>query len=121
MLTTLVTIHVIICILLTLTVLLQFGKGAEIGAVMGGGASQQVFNSSGKGNIFTKITTVLAIGFMVNSLVLTRLYSQESQDSVLSDSKPVTKSIAPEEVPTPQDKPQENKAEGVKKESEKTK
>lgn len=94
MLTTLTTVHVIICIVLTLTVLLQFGKGAEIGAVMGGGgASQNVFSSSGKGNFFTKLTTVLAIAFMVNSIVLTKLYSKENTDSVLSDSAPIAGSI----------------------------
>ena len=93
MLTTLTTVHVIICIVLTLTVLLQFGKGAEIGAVMGGGASQNVFTSAGKGNFFTKLTTVLAIAFMVNSIVLTKLYSQENSSSVLSDSAPVAGSI----------------------------
>lgn len=94
MLTTLTTVHVIICIVLTLTVLLQFGKGAEIGAVMGGGgASQNVFSSAGKGNFFTKLTTVLAIAFMINSIVLTKLYSKENTDSVLSDSAPVAGSI----------------------------
>ena len=103
MLTTLTTIHVIICIVLTLTVLLQFGKGAEIGAVMGGGASQNVFTSSGKGNFFTKLTTVLAIAFMVNSLVLTKLYSQENSDSVLSDSAPVAESIKDTTVEDNQD------------------
>ena len=43
MITTLIVLHVIICVLLVVTVLLQFGKGAEMGAVMGGGASQAVF------------------------------------------------------------------------------
>lgn len=107
MLTTLTTIHVIICILLTLTVLLQFGKGAEIGAVMGGGASQNVFATSGKGNIFTKLTTVIAIAFMVNSIILTKLYSQANSESVLSGSAPVAAPIgdtAPAATETPEAK-----------------
>ena len=43
MITFLIVLHVIICILLVVAVLLQFGKGAEMGAVMGSGASQAVF------------------------------------------------------------------------------
>jgi preprotein translocase subunit SecG len=43
MVTGLIILHVIICVLLTVVVLLQFGKGAEVGAVMGSSSSQAVF------------------------------------------------------------------------------
>ncbi len=89
MLTMLVTLHVVICILLVATVLLQFGKGAEMGAVMGSGASQAVFSSSAKGNFLTKTTTILAIGFMVNSIVLTTMKSRESKRSLFDNEAPV--------------------------------
>jgi preprotein translocase subunit SecG len=89
MLTMLITLHVIICVLLVVTVLLQFGKGAEMGAVMGGGASQAVFSSSAKGNFLTKLTTILAIGFMVNSIVLTTLKSRDSKKSLFDNEAPV--------------------------------
>lgn len=90
MVTMLIALHVVICILLVVTVLLQFGKGAEMGAVMGGGgASQAVFSSSAKGNFLTKLTTVLAIGFMVNSIVLTTIKSRESKRSILDDEAPI--------------------------------
>ncbi len=89
MITFLIALHVIICILLVVTVLLQFGKGAEMGAVMGGGASQAVFSSSAKGNFMTKLTTVLAIGFMVNSIVLTTLKSRENKKSLFDNEAPV--------------------------------
>ncbi len=85
MLTTLIVIHVVICILLIVTVLLQFGKGAETGAIMGGGASQAVFSSSAKGNFMTKLTTALAIGFMVNSIILTTLKSREARRSLFDN------------------------------------
>jgi preprotein translocase subunit SecG len=85
MITTLIVLHVIICVLLVVTVLLQFGKGAEMGAVMGGGASQAVFSSSSKGNFFTKLTSVLAIGFMLNSIALTTLKSREAKKSLFDD------------------------------------
>jgi preprotein translocase subunit SecG len=71
------------------TVLLQFGKGAEMGAVMGSGASQAVFSSSAKGNFLTKTTTILAIGFMVNSIVLTTIKSREAKRSLFDNEAPV--------------------------------
>jgi preprotein translocase subunit SecG len=89
MITTLIVIHVVICILLVVTVLLQFGKGAEAGAIMGGGSSQAVFSSSAKGNFMTKLTTALAIGFMVNSIILTTLKSRQARSSLFDNEAPV--------------------------------
>lgn len=90
MITFLITLHVIICVLLVITVLLQFGKGAEMGAVMGGGgASQAVFSSSAKGNFMTRLTTVLAIGFMVNSIILTTVKSRDAKRSLFDGEAPV--------------------------------
>ena len=90
MMTILIVVHVVICVLLVVTVLLQFGKGAEMGAVMGGGgASQAVFSSSAKGNFMTRLTTVLAIGFMLNSICLTVLKSRAARQSVFDNEAPV--------------------------------
>jgi len=63
-------IHVFACLFLIVVVLLQTGKGADMGAVFGGG-SQTLFGSSGAGNFLTKLTTGTAIAFMVTSLILT--------------------------------------------------
>jgi len=63
-------IHVIVSLGLILVVLLQTGKGAEIGAVFGGGSSSTIFGSSGAGNFLTKLTTGMAIVFMFTSLTL---------------------------------------------------
>lgn len=91
MMTFLIALHVIICVLLVITVLLQFGKGAEMGAIMGGGggASQAVFSSSAKGNFMTKLTSILAIGFMVNSIVLTTMKSRAAKQSLFDNEAPV--------------------------------
>ena len=111
MITTLIVLHVIICVLLVVTVLLQFGKGAEMGAVMGGGASQAVFSSSSKGNFFTKLTSVLAIGFMINSIALTTLKSREAKKSLFDDEQetaaPLNSDAAQAPAPTaaPQNAP----------------
>jgi protein translocase SecG subunit len=50
-------LHVFLCLILVLIVLLQHGKGADVGVVLGGGASQTVFGSRGAGNFLTKMTT----------------------------------------------------------------
>src|ERR671913_262108 len=63
-------LHIVVCIGLILVVLLQTGKGAEIGAVFGGGSSSTIFGSSGAGNFLTKLTTGMAIIFMITSLTL---------------------------------------------------
>ncbi len=101
MITALIIFHVIVCIMLTVTVLLQFGKGAEVGAVMGGGASQQVFNVGGKGDFFSKLTPVLAILFMINSIALTHLKSKESKKSIFDGTAPVVAPISAEAPPVP--------------------
>ena len=62
-------LHVIVSIGLILVVLLQTGKGAEVGAVFGG-SSSTIFGSSGAGNFLTRLTTGMAIVFMLTSLTL---------------------------------------------------
>lgn len=89
MMTTLVVLHIIICVLLVIVVLLQFGKGAEMGGMMGAGASQSVFSSNTKGNFFTRFTTGLAIAFMVNAVLLTTLKSKEAKKSLFDNEAPI--------------------------------
>ena len=92
MLTALISFHVVLCVLITIVVLLQFGKGAEAGAVMGssgGGASQNIFSASSKGNIVTKATSVMAILFVCTSLSLTYLMGNQSKSSIMDDEKQV--------------------------------
>lgn len=62
-------IHVVVCIILILVILLQAGKGANMGAAFGG-SSQTVFGSSGPAGFLGKMTTVVAIIFMLTSLTL---------------------------------------------------
>ncbi|HOW16560.1 MAG TPA: preprotein translocase subunit SecG [bacterium] len=66
--TLIIVVHVITCIFLILFVLLQAGKGAEVGATFGG-ISQTFFGTQG-GNILSKITTILAFVFMITSIGL---------------------------------------------------
>ncbi len=78
-------LHVVVCIFLVAVVLLQRGKGAEVGAVFGGGASSTVFGSRGAGNFLTKLTTGAAIVFMLTSLSLSYLNTAAQQDRLFGD------------------------------------
>ena len=78
MIAALTVLHVIVCAVLIAVVLLQRGKGAEMGAVFGGGASATVFGSRGAGTFLGKLTTGCAVLFMVTSLSLSYLVSQST-------------------------------------------
>lgn len=64
-----ISIHVIVCVTICIIILLQQGKGAEVGAVFGG-SSQTVFGASGAGNALTKATWALATIFFATSIFL---------------------------------------------------
>jgi preprotein translocase subunit SecG len=76
--TFLVVLHIMACVVLVLVVLLQRGKGSDVGAALGGGGSNTVFGSRGAGNFLTKLTTASAIIFMTTSLSLAYLGNQSS-------------------------------------------
>tara|TARA_R110000824_G_scaffold336_1_gene1595 strand:- start:276 stop:659 length:384 start_codon:yes stop_codon:yes gene_type:complete len=78
-----IIVHVLAAIAVTVLVLLQRGKGAEMGASFGSGASQTLFGSTGSGNVLTKSTTIFAIVFFVTSLSLAVIARQSADMSVL--------------------------------------
>jgi len=88
-------LHVLIATGLILIVLLQSGKGADIGAASGGGYSQTVFGGRGAATFLSKATTVLAILFMVMSIALTLLASQRGGTTVVPADRPTPASSAP--------------------------
>jgi preprotein translocase subunit SecG len=75
MITTIAVIHIVVSIGLILVVLLQTGRGSEIGAAFGGGSSQTLFGSSGSTGFMTKLTTIGVIVFMLTSFLLAYFYS----------------------------------------------
>ncbi len=77
-------IHVLACIVLVLVVLLQAGKGADMGAVFGG-ASSTIFGSSGAGNFLTRLTTGAAVVFMITSLTLTYGSSRTTTATIMPE------------------------------------
>ncbi len=82
--TLLTIVHVVVCLFLVGIVLLQHGKGADIGATFGG-SSQSLFGTEGPLPLLNKITTAAAIIFMLTSVTLAYISSQTSSTSVMSN------------------------------------
>jgi preprotein translocase subunit SecG len=93
MVTGLVIIHILICCGLILAVLLQAGKGSDLGAAFGG-SSQTLFGSAGAMPFLNKLTVVVAVGFMITSLSLAILASRRPKASVM-EGKAKTQQEAP--------------------------
>ena len=96
MITAISVLHIVVAIFLILVVLLQAGKGAAMGASLGGAGSQTMFGSSGSGNFLTKLTAVAAVIFMVTSLSLAVISTRGEKSSVISETETTT-----EQVPSP--------------------
>ncbi len=83
--TVIVIIHIIVAIALILIVLLQTGKGADMGAAFGGGSSQTLFGSGGASTFLSRLTTIAAIVFMLTSLGLAYVTSHKVSKSIMSE------------------------------------
>ncbi len=82
--TLILTIHILACIFLIVAVLLQAGKGADIGAVFGGAGSQALFGSSGPVDFLNKGTRVLVVVFMITSFTLGFFAIHRTTSSIMS-------------------------------------
>ncbi len=89
-------VHVVTCLFLIAVVLLQHGKGADIGAAFGAGASNTVFGGRGAGNFLTKLTTAGVIIFMTTSLVLSYFSGANSVSDELRGAPIIEAPIEPE-------------------------
>src|ERR1700693_417163 len=76
-----IAVHVTVCVTLVILILLQQGKGADVGAVFGG-SSNTVFGASGAGNVLSRATSMLAITFFATSLYLAYMSSQRASGSI---------------------------------------
>jgi preprotein translocase subunit SecG len=88
LITIITIVHLFCCVFLILVVLLQTGKGAEMGAVFGGGGSATLFGASGAGNFLTKLTTGTAIVFFLTSLTLAYSSIARTQRTVFDQPLP---------------------------------
>ena len=80
-------IHTLVCLALVVVVLLQQGKGADIGAVFGG-SSQTVFGASGAGNFLTRLTAVFAAIFFATAIFLAYASGRRATGSLLEGAMP---------------------------------
>jgi preprotein translocase subunit SecG len=90
-------IHVLLCFSLVIVILLQQGKGAEMGATFGGGGSNTLFGSRGAGNFFTKATAIGGALFMLTSVALTKFEVDYTGSSVVEE--PAFTETAPAPAP----------------------
>ncbi len=107
------TLHVLVCIILVLVVLLQSGKGADLAGAFGGAATQTAFGSRGPASFLSKMTTVVAVIFMLTSVGLSLMSTPTKTEakSVLETAKqkseqpaqkaPAAKPLPP--VPSPEE------------------
>ena len=110
--TLLLVVHVIAALGIIGLVLLQHGKGADMGAAFGGGASGSVFGSTGSANFLSRATAMLATVFFLTSMGLTWFYAHKGSSKGVMATQPATQApagvpVAPATdvpVPTP-DKP----------------
>lgn len=84
--TVILILHIFVALFLIFIVLIQSGKGADLGAAFGG-SSQTLFGSRGSATFFSKLTTIAAVVFMLTSLSLAVLSSRT--ESVVKKTAPV--------------------------------
>lgn len=97
--TVLLIVHLVIALALICLVLIQRGKGADMGAAFGSGSSGTLFGARGSASFLTRTTAVLATLFFITSLSLAFMFNQKSEEV-----KSVTDIVAPS---APSDLPQD--------------
>ncbi|BCS53546.1 preprotein translocase subunit SecG [Geobacter sp. SVR] len=94
-------LHIIVCFFLVGVVLLQSGKGAEMGASFGSSGSQSVFGAGGGTTFLSKMTTGAAIIFMLTSLTLAYVSGKPSSSSIMSGKTKPAAGQKPVQAPQP--------------------
>jgi preprotein translocase subunit SecG len=92
-------LHVLAAVGIVGLVLLQHGKGADVGAAFGSGASGSIFGASGSANFLSRATAILALVFFMTSLGLTYFSSRKSDTRGVMADHPVTTQKVPGQIP----------------------
>lgn len=71
-------LHVFLCLVLIGLVMIQQGKGADMGATFGGGGSNTIFGAGGATPLIIRLTTLIAVLFMITSVLLVRTYRTQA-------------------------------------------
>jgi preprotein translocase subunit SecG len=101
--TLIVILHIVVSVALILVILLQTGKGSDIGAVFGGGSSQTLFGSTGPTSFLSKLTAGAAIIFMLTSLFLAYFSGRGPSSSIMKGATPPAQTMPapPAGMPAP--------------------
>jgi len=105
--------HITVCFLLVIVVLLQSGKSADLAGAFGGYGSQSTFGPRGAATLLSKLTTTLAVLFMVTSLLLQIMAAGKNRSgSVLGKEKPAARTETSQPLKSgstvPQEQPKNN-------------
>jgi preprotein translocase subunit SecG len=103
--TLIIVAHVLIALAIIGLVLLQHGKGADMGSGFGGGASSSLFGATGSANFLSRATAALATIFFLTSLGLAYLASEKPRSeasTVMDAAKPQPPAAPGGDVPKPQ-------------------
>jgi len=108
----LLAVHVLVAVALVGFVLMQHGKGADMGAAFGSGASGSLFGASGSANFLSRSTAVLAAVFFLTSMGLTYLISHKPQTASVMDTPAAAERPASEAPAVPAKTPEPAPATG---------
>jgi preprotein translocase subunit SecG len=97
----LIIIHIVVCVALIMIVLLQTGKGADMGAAFGGGSSQTLFGSTGASTFLSKLTTAAAVVFMLTSLALAYYSTNMAKSSIMREAPTAVEETQAQPAPEP--------------------
>lgn len=97
--TLILVIHVLAALAIVGLVLLQHGKGADVGAAFGGGASGSLFGSAGSANFLSRATAIAAVVFFLTSLGLTYLSGRKPESSGVMTTPPAQEKSLPAQIP----------------------
>lgn len=100
-------VHVLTAVVLIGLVLMQHGKGADMGAAFGTGSAGSLFGSSGSANFLSRSTAVAATVFFLTSLSLTYIYAHPAQQAGVMDKVKANASTAAPVAPADASKSQE--------------
>jgi preprotein translocase subunit SecG len=92
-------LHVVAALGICGLVLLQHGKGADVGAAFGSGSAGSVFGSAGSANFLSRATAILALVFFLTSLGLTYFSSRKSDTRGVMSDHPATTQSVPGQIP----------------------
>ena len=89
----LLVIHLLVAVTIVVLVLLQQGKGSDMGASFGGGSSQSLFGARGSANFLSRTTAILVTVFFLSSLILAFLYTRKGEEESLGTGSTVIQQL----------------------------